>query len=144
MNHDSPHQFQSIEPGVPEEEFEKLRQRFHERLRREQTQLATLAKALGSGNGNSALIFADIEAFAHRLRGAALVFGYGEIGNVAKDLELAAVAAALDENGARNDPSVVSGMQGLSMRLAAQSGSSAVREPAMTAATCPSNKVSQR
>jgi hypothetical protein len=109
-----------LETGTPDEQFEKLRRRFHERLRKEQRQLATLTKALGSANVTSASIFLDIRAFAHRLRGAALVFGFQSLGDVAKAVELAAIRASLDTNGQRAAPSMVSTMQALAINLADQ------------------------
>ena len=120
MNQDRPRQVQPLETGTPDEQFEKLRRRFHERLRKEQRQLATLTKTLGSSNVTSAAIFLDIRAFAHRLRGAALVFGFQGLGDRAKALELAAVRASLDTKGPRRDPSVVSTMQALAIILADQ------------------------
>jgi Hpt domain len=123
MNEDRPVQIQAMPPDSPEEELEKLSQNFLGRLRREQTLLASLTEALASANADSTLVLADIEMFAHRLRGAALVFGFAGIGEAAKAVELAAAAAAPGENGQRNDSSVVSTMRALAMNLAAETGS---------------------
>ena|ERR1700733_10203840 len=122
MNQDRALQLQAMEPLSPDEEFEQLRQSFYGRLRREQTLLAALTEALGSANVDSGLVLADIERFAHRLRGAALVFEFGEIGNAAKAVEL---AAASGENGHWDAPSVMSNMQVLATKLAAETGSGA-------------------
>jgi hypothetical protein len=125
MNEDRPVQIQAMQPVSPDEEFEKLRQSFYERLRRERTLLAALTEALASANVDSALVLADIERFAHRLRGAALVFEFGGIGNAAKAVELAAAAAAPRENGQWDAPSVMSTMQVLAIKLAAETGTGA-------------------
>jgi len=125
MNQDRLRQVQPLETGTPDEQFEKLRRRFHERLRKEQRQLATLTKALGSANVTSASIYLDIRAFAHRLRGAALVFGFQGLGDGAKAVELAVLKASRDTVGQRRDPSVVSTMQALAIKLAGQIGMAA-------------------
>ena len=118
MNPGRPRQTPPLETGTPDEQFEKLTQRFHERLRKEQRQLATLTEALGCANAASGSILLDIRAFAHRLRGAALVFGFQGLGDGAKAVELAAIAAALDATGQRRDPSLLSTMQALASYLA--------------------------
>jgi hypothetical protein len=109
---------QPMEPASPDEELEKVRLRFHERLRGEQLVLAGLTKMLGSTSGESSEIFRDIREFAHRLRGAALVFEFEKLGAAAKAVELAAIAAILDETSRRKDTFVASTMQALTMTLA--------------------------
>jgi hypothetical protein len=136
MNQVGPVQIQATEPDSADEEFEKLRQQFHVRLRREQTQLTSLTGALGSAKIDSALALADIGAFAHRLRGAALVFGFPEIGALAKALELAAAPAAPDENGQRDDPSVEASIQALATILAEATGPAEQCAPPAKAASC--------
>jgi HPt (histidine-containing phosphotransfer) domain-containing protein len=128
VNQDNSQQVPPLETGTPDEQFEELRQRFQERLRKEQRQLATLTQALGNANAGPPPIFADIREFAHRLRGAALVFGFQEVGAGAKAVELAAIAASLDANGPRRDPAVVSTMQALAITLAAAIDTGALRE----------------
>jgi HPt (histidine-containing phosphotransfer) domain-containing protein len=128
VNQDRPQPVQPLETGTPDEQFEQLRQRFHERLRKEQRQLAALTKALGSANVASAPTILDIREFAHRLRGAALVFGFQELGDAAKAVELAAIAASLEASGQRCDQSVVSTMQALAVNLADAIGSGTLRE----------------
>jgi hypothetical protein len=122
MNQDRLRLVQPLETGTPDEQFEKLRRRFHERLRKEQRQLTTLTKALGSANVTSASIYTDIRAFAHRLRGAALVFGFQGLGDGAKAVELAVLRASRDTQGQRRDPAVLCAMQALAIKLAGQIG----------------------
>jgi hypothetical protein len=105
------------ETGTPEEQFEKLRQRFHVRLRRERRQLAALTAALGSANGVSTPILLNIQAFAHRLHGAALVFGFQELGDGAKAVERAATAALRDASGRLRNPTIAATMQALAINL---------------------------
>jgi hypothetical protein len=72
---------------------------------------------------DSSLVFVDIGMFAHRLRGAALVFEFGEIGDAAKALELAAAVAAVDDKEPRECSVAVSAMQALATELAKATGS---------------------
>jgi hypothetical protein len=125
--------------GTADEQFEKLRQRFHVRLRKERRQLGVLTEALGGASGACASIYSDIRAFAHRLRGAALVFGFQGVGDGAKAVELAAIAAARDTNSRRRDPSVVSAMQelGINLTVAIRSGA-----PPITHSSGPSGQSS--
>jgi hypothetical protein len=102
----------------PDAQFERLRQRFHARLPKERKHLAALTETLGSASVASASIFFDIRAFAHRLHGAALVFGCRGLRDSAKAVERAANTASLDANRQRRDPSVVSTMQSLAIKLA--------------------------
>jgi hypothetical protein len=127
MNQENSLQAQPLETGTPDEQFEKLRLRFHDRLRKEQGQLAALTEALRSAKVAPAANFLDIRAFAHRLRGAALVFGFQEVGDGAKAVELAAIAASLSANGQRSDPSVTSTMRALAISLAGEIGTGAMR-----------------
>jgi HPt (histidine-containing phosphotransfer) domain-containing protein len=131
-----------LETGTPEEEFEQLRQRFHNRLRKEQTQLAVLTKALARPDVASAQFLVDVREFAHRLRGAALVFGFQKLGDGAKAVELAAIAASLEANEQRRDPSVAATMQELTVRLAEEIGSGTPCPPTMTPSTGPASKPS--
>jgi HPt (histidine-containing phosphotransfer) domain-containing protein len=122
VNLDKSRQVQSIVPGTADEEFEKLRQRFHQRLLKEKAHLSALAEALGRAPIALELIFVDIQAFAHRLRGAALVFGFQALGDGAKAVELAAIAASVDVNGRRDVTSVAATMQTLAVNLADEIG----------------------
>jgi hypothetical protein len=114
---------QVLELVSPEQEFAQLRGRFHQRLQREEIRLTLLSEALGGAKGTSALVVEDIGIFAHRLRGAAMVFEYRRIGDAAKAVELAAATVTLDEDGTRDERLVVSTTQVLAMRLAEQTGS---------------------
>jgi hypothetical protein len=111
---------QSLETGTPDEQFEKLRQRFRERMKKEQRQLATLTITLGSADIAETSILLDIREFAHRLRGAALVFGFQGLGDGARAVELAASAASLHANGDPRGPPVITTMQALAAILADQ------------------------
>jgi hypothetical protein len=106
-----------LETESQDAQFERLRQRFHVRLRKERTHLAALTETLGSADGTSTSIFLDIRAFAHRLRGAALVFGFQGLGDGAKAVERAATAASLNAKSQRRDPAVVATMQALAIKL---------------------------
>jgi HPt (histidine-containing phosphotransfer) domain-containing protein len=129
LNLEKSRQLQPVEIGAPEEEFEKLRQRFQERLRKEKRHLAALTKALGSNTFAPTSILFDLREFAHRLRGAALVFGFQDVGDAAKAVELAATAATLGANSHRPDPSVVSTTQALARLLADEIGTDAACAP---------------
>jgi HPt (histidine-containing phosphotransfer) domain-containing protein len=125
VNLDKSRNHQSMEPATADEEFEELRQRFQLRLLKEQAQLSALAEALGRAPIASGSVFADIQAFAHRLRGAALVFGFQALGEAAKAVELAAIAASVKVNGPRDIPSVAATMQALAAKLADEIGTGA-------------------
>jgi hypothetical protein len=103
----------------PEQEFAQLREQFHVRLQREAARLGQLMAALPGGNVNSVKVLEEIGMFAHRLRGAALVFEYRAIGDAAKALEL---AVAPDPHGQRADWLIVSTMQALATELAEETG----------------------
>ncbi len=132
MNPDNLPPAEPIEPTTPEEEFEKLRQRFHQRLRREQAQWSGLTEALVTSDVASDSLVVAIGAFAHRLRGAALVFGYQSIGDCAKAVELAASSPPSDLGGSPSDQSIASTMEALGISLANGIGAGAPRPPVMT------------
>jgi hypothetical protein len=132
MEPDSPPPIPASEPVSPEQgEFEQLRQGFHQRLQREQARLTTLTAALQSVHIDLAVVVSDIGVFAHKLRGAALVFEYQGIGAAAKALELAAEGAAQDDDGNPDSRSIVSAMHGLAMELVEQAPGSALPEPVL-------------
>jgi HPt (histidine-containing phosphotransfer) domain-containing protein len=115
-----------IDPkGTADEQFEELRQHFQQRLRKEQAQLSALTRALEGAEVAPVSIFVDIRAFAHRLRGAALVFGFKVVGDGAKAVELAAIAAAVGVKGRRGIPSVAATMQALALTLSEEIGPTA-------------------
>lgn len=130
MASDSPLPIGALEPASPEREFEQLRQQFHQRLQREQARLTILTASLQSMQIDLAVVVGDIGMFAHRLRGAALVFEYRRIGDAAKALEVAVDGAAKDGAGNPDSGSIASAMHGLAMTLAEQSAGSAPPEPA--------------
>jgi HPt (histidine-containing phosphotransfer) domain-containing protein len=109
------------QPAVPDVTYEEVRQSFLVRLHSEQTRLAALTAQLGSAEGNPAPAFANLEGFAHRLRGAAAVFDFPELRDVAKVLELAANAAVI-ERAPAHEPRVQSAIRTLSARLAQLTG----------------------
>lgn len=108
--------------GTADEQFEELRRHFHQRLRKEQAQLSALTQALEAAQVAPVSIFVDIREFAHRLRGAALVFGFKLVGDGAKAVELAAMAAAVGVKGRRGIPSVAATMRALAITLTAEIG----------------------
>jgi HPt (histidine-containing phosphotransfer) domain-containing protein len=73
--------------------FEQLQEAFYSRLRQDRERLAVLRTALTHCGANLALPFEELASFAHRLRGAAAIFGAGEIRDAAHELEVAAHAA---------------------------------------------------
>jgi HPt (histidine-containing phosphotransfer) domain-containing protein len=95
-------QYDSPQPLVPDEPLELddalevVRQSFYARLHDEKTRLAALATSLESSEAESATVFEQMEVFAHRLRGAAAVFGAFELSDAAKALEWAASAASAE------------------------------------------------
>jgi hypothetical protein len=117
MKSDEVRQMPPQRPGSPDEEFAKLRGRFHRRLRKEHTQLTALIQALGGTKERPALIVPSIQAFAHRLRGAALVFEYPELAAKAKTVELSAIASLLRDGNPLYETAVVSAMNQLGSRL---------------------------
>jgi hypothetical protein len=118
-----------LELVTPEQEFEELRQRFHERLQRERVRLSQLAEALAGGKVDSALVVGDLGMFAHRLRGAALVFEYTGIGDAAKAVELAEGAALLRNKVRRDLRQVVATMQVLAVKLTEETTGRALSAP---------------
>jgi HPt (histidine-containing phosphotransfer) domain-containing protein len=125
VNLDTSCKVQLIEPGTADEEFEKVRQRFRQRLLKEKAQFSALVQALGRAPIALESTFVDIGAFAHRLRGAALVFGFQALGDGAKAVEQAATAASIDVNGRRDMTSLAAAMQALAVNLADEVGTGA-------------------
>jgi hypothetical protein len=119
-----------LELVSPEQEFERLRGGFHERLRKELARLRVLNEALQSANVNFALLAGEIGMFAHRLCGAALVFEFAAIGAAAKAVEAAADLASLAKNGMAGEALIVSTMRVLAAKLSEEIGSSAIAAPA--------------
>lgn len=74
--------------------FEDVRMSFLVRLHGEEKRLTALQDALESAEGGRVPAIVDLQIFAHRLRGAAAVFGLPEIRDAAKNLEMSCAAAA--------------------------------------------------
>ena len=70
-------------------ELAKLKRKFEVRLGDEHKRLIALTVFLERTLLTPSIVYADIHTFAHRLRGAALVFEFREVGDAAKALELA-------------------------------------------------------
>jgi HPt (histidine-containing phosphotransfer) domain-containing protein len=122
--------------AVPDVTYEDVRQSFLVRLHSEQTRLTALAHVLGSAEGNPAPAFASLEGFAHRLRGAAAVFDFTDLRDVAKALEVAANAAVI-ERAPANEPRAQSAIRTLATRLAQLTGETP--PPNGTVALLPTN-----
>jgi len=117
VTHTEQQRFGDVQPLSLDEEFEEVRQSFLARLPSEQAKLTTLANALGCATLDPGPAFGDLEYFAHRLRGAAAVFGFPTLRDAAKTLEQAA-AGAIRERAASCDPFVQTAMRALDTRLA--------------------------
>ena len=101
--------------------YEDVRLAFLVRLHSEETRLAALRDALASAQGDRVSAFIDLEYFAHRLRGAAAVFGLPEIRDAAKNLELSSAVAAMS-NPALGEPLVQDTIRTLAARLSCING----------------------
>jgi len=103
---------------VPDDPFEELQGAFQARLRSDLVRLMALGAALACADADPAPIFEDIRVFAHRVRGAAALFGAPDIGVVADALEQAAISAA-NAHASNLDDSVCTALEALTERLAA-------------------------
>jgi HPt (histidine-containing phosphotransfer) domain-containing protein len=113
---------------APDDPFDELQGTFYARLRSDLICLMVLTAALACADANPGPIFEDIRVFAHRIRGAAALFGAPDIGIVADALEQAAICAA--NGGARNtDASVCAALEALTEQLVAVNGRAAPPEP---------------
>jgi HPt (histidine-containing phosphotransfer) domain-containing protein len=90
-------------------------------LHGEEARLAALRDALSSAQGDRVSAFIDLEFFAHRLRGAAAVFGLPEIRDAATNLELSS-AAAVTSNATLGEPLVQDTIRTLAARLTCLNG----------------------
>jgi len=97
--------------------FEELSRTFYLRLRSDRVRLTILSATLAQVSGDPTCAFEDIRLFAHRLRGAAMIFEVTDIGNAAHELEQAAGAASL-ERADNADPRVWAALEALVNRLA--------------------------
>jgi hypothetical protein len=114
----------SLEAAVvaetPERELANLRRKFEARLRDEQRKLTALTVILERTILTPSIVYADIHTFAHRLRGAALVFEFREVGEAARVLELATECVS-GEVRAKNQRTQVEASMGALMRALARS-----------------------
>jgi len=103
------------EPSA-DEALATLRGSFRRRLNDEQARLANLAASLRTTE-EPALVYGDIAVFAHRLRGAALVFEFTDVGDAAKWLELGAARAVQEAQSPIHRLAVVSLMRDVSTKI---------------------------
>jgi HPt (histidine-containing phosphotransfer) domain-containing protein len=104
--------------------YEEVRHSFLARLRSERTTLTALTLALRSPAPTTLPAFHDLGEFAHRLRGAAAVFDFRALRDCAKNLEVAANAAA--RSGApAGEPRVQEAMRELQVLLTGLMGTAA-------------------
>jgi HPt (histidine-containing phosphotransfer) domain-containing protein len=71
---------------IPAEKLTAERNTFQERLRTDKTELARL-RARRQSDPTSTAALEELQAFAHKLAGAACFFGFDEVGRVASALE---------------------------------------------------------
>lgn len=113
-----------VAADTPERELAKLRRKFEVRLGDEHRRLTALTVILERTILTPSIVYADIHTFAHRLRGAALVFEFSEVGEAARALELV-TECALGEKPAKDHRSKVEASMGvLTLALARSTGRS--------------------
>jgi HPt (histidine-containing phosphotransfer) domain-containing protein len=78
---------------VSDDTFLQLRAAFHARLREDRARLVVLGTRLSGSDPDPAQTFEEVRAFAHRLLGAAAIFGATDLREAAQTLEIAAHAA---------------------------------------------------
>lgn len=106
---------------VPDDPFDELQGAFYARLRSDLVRLMVLGAALATADIDPMPIFEDIRVFAHRVRGAAALFGAPDICGVAYTLEQAAISAA-NAHAANSDACVCTALEALTERLATVNG----------------------
>jgi HPt (histidine-containing phosphotransfer) domain-containing protein len=109
------------QPATEELSYDAVRLSFLVRLHSEETRLEALCEALASAKGNRVPAFIDLQVFAHRLHGAASLFGLPEIRDAAKDLEQSSAVAATS-NATRGEPLVQDTIRTLAARLTCLNG----------------------
>ena len=87
-----------LQPIPLDASYDDARQSVLVRLHGEQTHLALLADGARIRSGRAYIRIRRLETFAHRLHGAAAVFGLPELHDASKALELAACAAAIEHS----------------------------------------------
>jgi chemotaxis protein histidine kinase CheA len=115
--------------SVCDDTFEELQSAFYVRLREDRVRLVVLGTKLSGSGANPAQAFEEVRMFAHRLRGAAAIFGAAEVRDAAQALELA-TQAAQSELATREDSRVWSALALLSDLLASMTES--ITAPALT------------
>jgi HPt (histidine-containing phosphotransfer) domain-containing protein len=80
---------QAAQATLADDTFEQLQLAFYERLRKDRARLAVLSTALAHAVRDPEPALQELRTFAHRLRGAAAIFGAAEVRDAAEDLELA-------------------------------------------------------
>jgi HPt (histidine-containing phosphotransfer) domain-containing protein len=108
-------------PAAADDDFERIRETFFARLRSDRVRLTTLAASLARIETHPAGVFKALQDLAHRIRGAAAVFGESGIGAAANELEQAAIAAC-DAGADHADGRVWSALEGLVELLALPCG----------------------
>jgi HPt (histidine-containing phosphotransfer) domain-containing protein len=108
-------------PSSPIDPFEELRNEFYARLQSDRVRLTALGARLARVDEDATSIFEDIRVFAHRLRGAALIFEAAEVGRAANALEQAATSAA-SANADNSDAAVWAALESLVDNLATLNG----------------------
>jgi hypothetical protein len=104
------------EPGSIDDPFQQLRRAFQARLRNDGIHLTHLRTSLTRAPAAATAVFAEIQGFAHKLRGAAAIFDAIDIGRAAEALELATVAASAGAVAA-GDPAVSRALDALANLL---------------------------
>src|SRR5262245_55311391 len=86
----------TIDPNSPPADLthDEVRRSFLLRLWRERDDLSALSQPLNSTSPAPEVAYRNLEKYAHRLRGAAAVFGFFEVRDCAKVLEFAAKSDA--------------------------------------------------
>jgi HPt (histidine-containing phosphotransfer) domain-containing protein len=117
------------QPSESDKAFEVVRQSFLARLPGELERVVTLVAEHRAAENDCTPVLRNIATYAHRLRGAAAVFGALELGTAARAAELAA-EAVLDKSGTDADGRVSTTLRILAAALAHIIGSdSSVRVP---------------
>jgi HPt (histidine-containing phosphotransfer) domain-containing protein len=97
---------------LPNEELKELGLLFQRRLQDDLLALGSLAARFASADAAPGIVLEEIRCFAHRLHGAAAIFGAHELAGSARALE-AAAALPVTACGRNTPPSVSSILQSL-------------------------------
>lgn len=113
---------------VSDDTFSQLRAAFYARLRKDRARLVELGTRLSGSDPEPAQTFEEVRAFAHRLLGAAAIFGATELREAAQTLEVAAHAAQKSQ-ASHKDTRVWSALAHLADLLASMTDS--ITDPAL-------------